>query len=68
MKVNRSHHCHYSLVVLCNFDIYAMIYLNIFSFSFLKFQSQECLEKVAKTISFLTRPGQAYLLLLTGTY
>ncbi|XP_006339192.1 protein-lysine N-methyltransferase N6AMT2 [Solanum tuberosum] len=28
--------------------------------------SQECLEKVAKTISFLTKPGQAYLLLLTG--
>ncbi|PHT71241.1 Protein-lysine N-methyltransferase N6AMT2 [Capsicum chinense] len=28
--------------------------------------SQECLEKVAQTISFLTRPGQTYLLLLTG--
>ncbi|MCD9644049.1 hypothetical protein HAX54_032021 [Datura stramonium] len=28
--------------------------------------SQECLEKVTQTISFLMRPGQAYLLLLTG--
>ncbi|KAJ8570587.1 hypothetical protein K7X08_037559 [Anisodus acutangulus] len=28
--------------------------------------SQECLEKTAQTISFLMRPGQPYLLLLTG--
>ncbi|KAG9134673.1 hypothetical protein Leryth_001005 [Lithospermum erythrorhizon] len=28
--------------------------------------SRECLEKVTQTISFLLRPGQSYLLLLTG--
>ncbi|CAI9765933.1 unnamed protein product [Fraxinus pennsylvanica] len=28
--------------------------------------SKECLEKVTETISFLSRPGQSYLLLLTG--
>ncbi|XP_068667084.1 uncharacterized protein [Aristolochia californica] len=28
--------------------------------------SKECLEKVARTISFLVRPGECYLLLLTG--
>lgn len=28
--------------------------------------SKECLEKVTETISFLVRPGQSYLLLLTG--
>ncbi|KAF7818904.1 protein-lysine N-methyltransferase N6AMT2 [Senna tora] len=28
--------------------------------------SQECLEKVAETISFLKKPGESYLLLLTG--
>lgn len=30
------------------------------------FQSKECLEKVAQTISFLAQPGEPYLLLLTG--
>lgn len=28
--------------------------------------SQDCLEKVAQTISFLLQPGESYLLLLTG--
>ncbi|KAF6169843.1 hypothetical protein GIB67_034235 [Kingdonia uniflora] len=28
--------------------------------------SKECLEKVARTIEFLLRPGESYLLLLTG--
>uniref|UniRef100_A0A453LST5 Uncharacterized protein n=1 Tax=Aegilops tauschii subsp. strangulata TaxID=200361 RepID=A0A453LST5_AEGTS len=28
-------------------------------------QSQECLEKVAKTVSFLARPEGSFLLLLT---
>ncbi|RVW38401.1 EEF1A lysine methyltransferase 1 [Vitis vinifera] len=28
--------------------------------------SKECLEKVAQTISFLARPGESFLLLLTG--
>ncbi|KAF8398037.1 hypothetical protein HHK36_016963 [Tetracentron sinense] len=28
--------------------------------------SKECLEKVAKTVAFLARPGESYLLLLTG--
>ncbi|KAK6152206.1 hypothetical protein DH2020_014841 [Rehmannia glutinosa] len=28
--------------------------------------SKECLEKVAETIRFLSRPGESYLLLLTG--
>ncbi|KAK9986558.1 hypothetical protein SO802_031509 [Lithocarpus litseifolius] len=28
--------------------------------------SKECLEKVTQTISFLSRPGESYLLLLTG--
>ncbi|KAI5679707.1 hypothetical protein M9H77_00934 [Catharanthus roseus] len=30
--------------------------------------SKECLEKVGKTISFLSRPEKSYLLLLTGAY
>uniref|UniRef100_A0A2P2J865 N6-adenine-specific DNA methyltransferase 2 isoform X1 n=1 Tax=Rhizophora mucronata TaxID=61149 RepID=A0A2P2J865_RHIMU len=29
-------------------------------------QSKECLEKIAQTISFLAAPGKSYLLLLTG--
>lgn len=31
-------------------------------------QSKECLEKVAKTVSFLAQPEGSFLLLLTGNW
>jgi hypothetical protein len=31
-------------------------------------QSRECLEKVAKTVSFLAQPEGSFLLLLTGNW